>query len=318
VKTQIVCDSGESDKRFDQRTFYSYTKAGRIADHTVKDDSSRIGQVTYTYDKNGHVTRMNYPTGSSAGAVYTYGNASASNDEKVVTVARDTTTILSSIAWFPFGGLSSYTQQNAIYSCTPSCKYWLVVVTFARNLAYRLTSIVAATSGGSNVMRIDYAEDARGRYTKRDFSYGSSGQKDMFFLDDNLSRVTCRTPTSVSSCPTSGTTPLDNISYNASSDRDHVYHANAASSLTHYLYIYGYGDQLNYAYEYPGLTWNVTYSWNSRGNRTWDDDTRYGTNDKRTYTIRDLLRHEASSHRRALGIGIAASSQDSVGDPVRA
>ena len=40
--------------------------------------------------------------------------------------------------------------------------------------------------------------------------------RDMYFLYDELSRVTCRRTTSGSICPTSGTSLGENISYNAS------------------------------------------------------------------------------------------------------
>ncbi len=289
VKTQIYCDAGQSDKRFDQKTFYSYTEPGRIKEHTVKDDAAtpRVGRVTYTYDKNGLPLREDYPAGATSGAVYEYGGYGLpSNDDDNSVIYRDTTVILSNGRYFPFGPLYSLIHKNAVSGNN-------IKTSYTRNLAYRLTEMWSRSTAATpaEVLKITFGEDARGRYTKRDFTDPNQSMKDMFFLYDDVTRATCRTVTSQSTCPDDTSTPLENITYNTSGDRSQMILTNAALAKNTYKYIYvsSTSDKLqcigkgtNFGSSCTG-TPRIDFAYDRRGNRTSDDDTEY-TTDARTYT----------------------------------
>lgn len=292
VKAQIICDAALGDARFDQRTYYSYREGDLIAEHTVQDDSStpRVGRVVYTYDKNHNVTRVDYPTGTSTGAVYTFGSTAVSDDDKVTAVKRDTTSLLSSVSWYPFGPYSEYTQANAIQES--DSLFYNIKVTASINAAYRRGYIHAATTkrtNPTNVFRIDFAEDVRQRYTKREFSYGTASQKHMFFLYDNLSRLTCRTTSLQSSCPTSGGAgQMESVTYNNSSDRTQLILNNAVISNTTYNYSYFTGaDKIDCIRSDSNSctfdTNRIAFAWDGRGNRLSDDD-KSVSDDDRVYT----------------------------------
>jgi RHS repeat-associated protein len=286
VKVVLWCDDSESDDTFDQETFYSYDEAGRIEEHTVQDDSSRVGRVTYTYDDNSNITHIQPPAGSGSTAIYDYTASTSSTDDQPTLMKRDTTQILHSIRWLPSGSLSFYRQENVI-----SSDY--VEVTFNRNLAYRLTDIDAEASH-TTLLKVDHAEDVRGRYTERVFTGDSGSPRDMYFLYDDLSRVTCRRTTSGSTCPTSGRSLGENISYTTTSgDRSTLYLRNRTYTDQQFTLAYdtGTSDELD---KYTKVGTNcggpaciIDYAHDTLGRRTSDDDNEWGggtNHDQRTYT----------------------------------
>lgn len=295
VKMQIYCDNNITDGSFDQWTYYSYTDDGHIAEHTVHDDGARNGRVVYAYDKNGNETRMDPPAGSLAGTKYTYDDSTISSDaDRVASIQHDTYDILKTIKWNPFGPIAEHTGREAFLHTST---YYMTKTTFTRNLAYRLTQINAQStfSTPDPVFKIDFAEDVRGRYTQRDFSSGSASQKDMFFLYDALNRTTCRTTASVTPCPTTpgGTNQFETLTYNTSSDRTQLLLNNALIARATYNTNYVSGsDEIDCirsdasACAHPvGTGPEIDFTFDTRGNRTKDDDRNYQTNDdKRSYT----------------------------------
>ena len=162
--------------------------------------------------------------------------------------------------------------------------------------AWRLSTtslLLQYGTGWTTWLGITHAEDARGRYTLRTFS-GGSAQKDMYFLYDDLDRVTCRRDSSGSSCPTSGF--RESFSYNTSSDRSSFTIQNAvyttAKTFTP-IYVSG-SDALDCVLQDgsgAGCSSNpggyiIDYSFDGRGNRKWDDsdEASGSSDDKRAYT----------------------------------
>jgi RHS repeat-associated protein len=290
VKTKLWCDDAKSDDTFDMETFYSYDEAGRVKEHTVQNDtgSSTASRVQYVYDKNSNVTEIIPPAGSTAKAKYTFGWSNASDDDKVTSIERDTTTILSAgVKWLPFGPVDEYSQQNVFWH---GGTRYAVKVDFTYNLAYRVTDIQAKSiySTPDNVLRVDPAEDVRGRYTQRDLSWGTNSQRDMYFLYDDLSRVTCRKTSSTGNCPTSGSTLGENISYNTSADRSSIILRNGVYTDITFTpaYVTSTSDTLD-KYTKSGGSNIVDFSHDTLGRRTSDQDDTWGGNpdkDLRSYT----------------------------------
>jgi len=134
-------------------------------------------------------------------------------------------------------------------------------------------------------------------YSKRDFTYGTNSQKDMFFLYDNLSRVTCRTDTYQASCPAngSGQTVYESLTYNQSFDRTKlVLKNNALAEQTYWTkFVSSTSDKINCVIKggdgacsaSPPVAGQIVFAWDGRGNRIKDDDGDFlSPDDKRTYT----------------------------------
>jgi len=154
--------------------------------------------------------------------------------------------------------------------------------------AYRptYTLVQSQYSTPDPVLRIDYGQDARGRITKRDFSWGSAAQIDQFFLYDDLSRVTCRSRTLQTSCPTTGANLMENVSYNSSADRSSIIVKNAALAEQTHTYNYSGTKPEQIASITLSGGGSVNFAYDGRGNRLADDDTNYtgAGDDKREYT----------------------------------
>jgi RHS repeat-associated protein len=118
-------------------TVYEYTAKAQVKKETKTIDS--IQYVTqYTYDQNGNLKTMTYPSGR----VITY---NLSND-KVTSVLNGAANLATSLTYKPFGGLSSLTYGNGI------------VGSISYDNQYRVTSITAGT-----VLNLSYSQyDANG------------------------------------------------------------------------------------------------------------------------------------------------------------
>lgn len=196
VKTKMFCDSVAGDKTFDQTTTYSYDDAGRLVEETIQDDGGRNVEQLYARNKNGGLTQVTPPSGTTLD--WTYGSVGSNSDtSKVTKLSRAvSTTLVDAVTWMPFGPLKGYTQENTAVGAK-------ILANFSWNLAYRPTQRKWATATPTNVFQVDYTEDAKGRVTVRDYSYGHSSLKDSYFTYDDLDRITCDSAAS-GACPTSG------------------------------------------------------------------------------------------------------------------
>jgi RHS repeat-associated protein len=118
-------------------TNYEWTVKGQVKKETKIIDS--VTYVTqYTYDQNGNLKTMTYPSGR----VITY---NLSND-KVIGVLNNAANLATNINYKPFGGMSSLTYGNGILG------------TIGYDNQYRVASITAGT-----VMNLSYSQhDANG------------------------------------------------------------------------------------------------------------------------------------------------------------
>jgi hypothetical protein len=256
--------------------------------------------VQYSYDKNSNVTEIVPPSGTSAKAFYRYGSsANAADDDRITQIFRDSLGILgtasSPITWLPLGPVASYQQINGFWhgaGCPfAPCTLYPVAVASTYNLAYRLTDIVAQSTFTTpdSVLTVDHAEDVRGRYTQRVFSGDSGSQRDMYFLYDDLSRVTCRRRTSGSTCSPFDSDVGESLAYNSSGDRTSVFLRNGVYTPSTFTpsYVTSTSDTLD-KYLYGGGNNGVDFSHDTLGRRTADDDTNFGgtpDKDARTYTF---------------------------------
>ena len=111
-------------------TSYEYSPKGQVKKETKVIDS--VNYVTqYTYDQNGNLKTMTYPSGKVI--TYNYTN------DRAVSVLNGAATIASNITYKPFGGMSSLTYGNGLAG------------TISYDNQYRVTGITAA-----GVMNLNY------------------------------------------------------------------------------------------------------------------------------------------------------------------
>ncbi len=130
-------------------TTYEYTPRGQVKKETKIVDS--IQYVTlYTYDQNGNLKTMTYPSGKVI--TYNYTN------DRAVSVLNGAATIASSITYKPFGGVASLTYGNGL---TSSIGY---------DTQYRLSTLATGT-----LQNLTYGYDNNGNITSiapgRTFTY---------------------------------------------------------------------------------------------------------------------------------------------------
>jgi RHS repeat-associated protein len=111
-------------------TSYEYTPKGQVKKETKTIDSHQY-VTQYTYDQNGNLKTMTYPSGRVI--TYNYSN------DKAVSVLNGAANLATNINYKPFGGMSSLTYGNGL---TGSISY---------DNQYRITGITAGT-----VMNLSY------------------------------------------------------------------------------------------------------------------------------------------------------------------
>jgi RHS repeat-associated protein len=146
------------------------TAKGQIKKETKTIDS--VQYVTqYTYDQNGNLKTMTYPSGR----VITY---NVSND-KVIGVLNNAANLATNIGYKPFGGMSSLTYGNGIAGTT------------GYDNQYRVTSITAGTA-----MNLSYASyDANGNITA--ITNALDATKNKSFTYDALDRLSTATASGI-------------------------------------------------------------------------------------------------------------------------
>jgi RHS repeat-associated protein len=201
VKARLMCSSAYADYSLDQETFYAYDPAGNIVEEYVRDDSGRVADHKYNWNKNGEVTQFTTPSGSVL--TWTYGTSGNNSDtDRVASISQNGTTLISNVSWFPWGPLAGYLEQATIGGVRLS-------TAIARNLAYRITNI-QMNNGTSEYDGVALSEDSKGRITARDFFDNSAGVQDSFYVYDGQDRVLCEMTATGSTCPTSATTTIKN------------------------------------------------------------------------------------------------------------
>ncbi len=120
-------------------TSYEYTPKGQIKKETKLIDS--VNYVTqYTYDQNGNMRTMSYPSGKVI--TYNYSN------DRAITVLNGAANLATNIAYKPFGGMSAITYGNGL---TSSIGY---------DTQYRLSSLATGT-----FQNLTYGYDNNGNIT---------------------------------------------------------------------------------------------------------------------------------------------------------
>jgi RHS repeat-associated protein len=120
-------------------TSYEYTPKGQVKKETKVIDS-RTYITQYTYDQNGNMKAMTYPSGKVI--TYNYTN------DRAVSVLNGVANIATNITYKPFGGLSSITYGNGLSS------------TIGYDTQYRLSTLTTST-----FQNLTYGYDNNGNIT---------------------------------------------------------------------------------------------------------------------------------------------------------
>ena len=278
VKTVLLCDSSYADLTLDQDTYYGYDLAGRLVGEYITDDTTRIANQSYAWDKNGNMTQVTAPSGVAMG--FTFGGAGNSDANLAATLWRyngANTNLLTSITYAPFGPVTQYDQANTIGG-------GVIRAMLTWNLAYRAVQIKHRyVSTGADRTKIDYSEDEKGRYTAKVYSNVYSGLQSDYLQYDWFDRVTCNAAVS-GTCPTSGTNLKSNVvTYNASNDRTVFKHQNPSSGDYQYNITQTSGTDKIASFTQTGVAGSTTLGWDTRGNRVSEDEST-STVDRRDYT----------------------------------
>lgn len=281
VRTTLLCGSTYADNALDQETFYSYDDGGRMIREYIRDDSGRVASHAYTWTRRGALSQVTTPSGAIMG--WTFGSAADNSDQSKISAAWRTsaaTPIVDNIAWMPFGPVKSYRHQNSIGGT-------LLQSVFSYNLAYRMTNTRVEKTTGALVFQAAMIEDNKGRVTGRDFSGGVAGLQDSYYLYDGDDRIVCETPTSVTSCPSTGMKMSHDSTppFTASNDWKRFQRPIPGKADTeHVVTLVAGTDQIASVAE-PITSYGVTnYSFDARGNRVSDDNVSSLSHDARTYT----------------------------------
>ncbi|MDX2092442.1 MAG: hypothetical protein SFX73_31555 [Kofleriaceae bacterium] len=198
TRVRLYCGAG-TDNSMDRETFYSYDAAGRVITEYIVDEAGprTTALQRFQWTPNGELAQVITP--STTTLAWTYGSGISNSDgDRVTALARAGSTFIDAVAWYPYGPLQQYNQQNTLGGIAMRTR-------ITRNLAYRPTGVyMEAQSGGGMAYSVVLAEDAKGRITKRDYTSSAGGVQDSYFLYDDQDRVLCETTSLVSSCPTSG------------------------------------------------------------------------------------------------------------------
>ncbi len=141
---------------------YEYTPKGQVKKETKAIDS--VQYVTqYTYDMNGNLKTMTYPSGKVI--TYNYTN------DRAVTVLNGAANLASNITYKPFGGMNAITYGNGLSG------------TIGYDNQYRVSSVTAGS-----VLSLSYTGyDSNGNITAITDSLDASKNKS--FSYDNLDRL---------------------------------------------------------------------------------------------------------------------------------
>lgn len=135
------------------------------------------------------------------------------------------------------------------------------------------------SSSATSFLKIDYTYDSDGNIRGRDYTNGSSIQ-DQFFSYDGLDRVTedCRVS---SSCSASNENAA--IAYNVAGDRSTIHTDINSYRDETYTTNYASGTRQLSTITYDSAANTISYGFDGRGNRLYDDDDNW-TTDRRDYT----------------------------------
>jgi YD repeat-containing protein len=153
-------------------TYFSYDPAGNLLDETRVQDGVTLA-LSYTWDENRNLLSMTYPSGR----IVTY--AYDSNDrptEVTMTYQSSTTVLASSIAYDPFGPLTSLTTGDGL------------IETRTFDVAGQIDTLHLAPSTGPALLDLDYTFDETQNITAIDDNLESS--KDKSYGYDLLDRLT--------------------------------------------------------------------------------------------------------------------------------
>lgn len=184
-----ITDTGTS-------TSYSYTKEGTLASQTtVINGTSYV--TGWAYDAQGRISSITYPGGNQAFYEYdALGRVSAVKAK----IGSATYTIVSNMAYYAYGPLSSWNYGNGISRNTP------------HDLDYRITGI-----SSSGVQSLSYSYNSNNHIGG--ISNGVTSALSNSYQYDSLSRLT----------KASASNNTDNWSYDANSNRS-LYTGNAGTS----------------------------------------------------------------------------------------
>lgn len=150
-------------------TVYEYSAKGQLKKETKTIDS--IQYVTqYSYDQNGNLKTMTYPSGRVI--TYNYSN------DKAVSVLNNATNLATNINYKPFGGMTSITYGNGL------------VGSISYDNQYRVASITAGT-----VMNLTYTDDASGNIAG--ITNNIDATKNRSFTYDALDRLSTATASGI-------------------------------------------------------------------------------------------------------------------------
>ena len=146
---------------------YEYSAKGELTKET-KVTQGRTYVTSYSFDKNGNLSAITYPSGRKV----TYAADAADRVSSVKTTkGATTTTLASSVAHKPFGGISSLTYGNGLAR------------TVGYDQQYRISSIQTGA-----VQNLSYSRDANGNITK--ITDAINPTKNKTFSYDALDRLT--------------------------------------------------------------------------------------------------------------------------------
>jgi RHS repeat-associated protein len=313
VKVSLFCSSAYSgtDGSLDQETWYSYDDAGRVVREYIKDDSGRVADHQYSWTKNGALNTVTLPSGAVVG--WDFDSAGSNSDKDLITRAWRTNTstpVIDTVLWNPYGPLQQYNQEFKTGSV-------LMRTRITRNLAYRISQVTVERQTGSNaVFTVALAEDAKGRVTKRDFTVSNSPAiADSYFLYDQQDRVLCETTNLVTTCPTSGSTLKNNHSnsppFTNAGDWLKILRpvpgTNPVGYTNSFNPVSGYGTshQVTLVRQNDGTPalGDTAFTYDARGNRSYDDNTGTLSNDRRDYTF-DARRNVVNVHGKYFTGGV--------------
>ena len=291
VKVTLMCDAAKPDKTLDQETWYSYDDAGRMIREHIRDDNGRVADLSFEYTKNGSLSKTTTPAAAVIGA--TFGSAASNSDtERIAAVWRTTTAtpVIDAITWQPYGPLKQYNMQLKVSNAFQRTR-------ITHNLAYRITQLrLEKQNGTAPIHTVDISEDAAGRVTLRNYDPNTNGVQDSYFKYDFQDRVLCETTASVGSCPTDGTNTKNSHSQSppfleaGDWKRDLRPIAGSTCMINDFSLTAG-THQLASVAQTGGVPASCTpalgttqIGHDSRGNRSYDDNTSSLPNDSRDYT----------------------------------